>query len=238
LKIAVHQPNFIPWIGFFNKIFLSEYFVILDDVKPANGGPGNWLNRNYLNFGGQKKLFTVPIRQVPGGYKKINEIKISFKEDWQKKLIHGIELNYKRTDYYREGMNIVERICSRDETNLATFNLSIICYVCDFLQLNQAKIILASNFGLASSSTQRIRDLIERLGGSTYVCGQGSDSYLQEDVLTQSSIQVCYQENSYPKYKQPHTSDFLENLSILDWIFNQGWIKTRKAIEGSKYVKK
>lgn len=238
MKIAVHQPNFIPWIGFFNKIFLSDHFVILDDVKPPQTGGGNWLNRNFLNLGGRKKLFTIPIKQIPGGYKIISDIEISDNESWQKKLIQAVAFNYKKTEFYKEGMNVIENICTLDELNLASLNVAIINQICEFLEINRKKIVLASDFGVMSSSTLRIRDLIECLGGSTYVCGEGSDAYLKADVLVDSGIQVCYQENSYPRYKQPHTSDFIENLSIIDWIFNQGRIKTIQAIESSKFVKK
>jgi len=237
LKIAVHQPNFIPWIGFFNKIYLSDVFVILDDIQFPGRGSENLVNRNYLLINRSRKFLTIPIEQHKRKA-KINEIQISWTAPWQQKFLKTVEFNYCKAQHYHEVASLLELIASLKDSSLFRFNLTIINLICDFLSLDDKRVVLSSDLKVNSQASERLRDLILSLNGDTYICGTGSSSYLNEKIFEESGINIVFQNNNYnyPSFESAEANPI--NFSILHSLMHLGKEKTRSMLIESHFHSK
>ena len=97
--VAIHQPNFFPWLGFFNKIVKSDYFVLLDDVQMPKKG-GTWTNRVPLIISGKKNWLTIPIDRSYSGTMPINKVKIKNELNWRDKMLKTLYISYKKHPYF------------------------------------------------------------------------------------------------------------------------------------------
>src|SRR3972149_7751977 len=99
--VAIHQPNFFPWLGYFDKIVKSDIFILLDNVQfPKTGGI--WTNRVKIMVGKTADWITVPIIRSYHGLKLVSEIEINDTTLWRKKMLATIESNYKKTKYFQQ----------------------------------------------------------------------------------------------------------------------------------------
>lgn len=230
--IAVHQPNFFPWLGYFDKIVKSDVFIILDDVQFPRSGSGTWINRVRLCVSGESRWVTAPIKRVHHSTLNINEMFFDETNSWRQKMIKTIEGNYKKAEFYNENIDFLVSLISNIENNVADYNFSNIRSIAEYLGIDVNKIKLASSFQVNSSSTQRIIDLVKLNDGNSYYCGGGATGYQEDELYEQNGIKLIYQNYSHPIYSQRNSGDFLDGLSVLDALLNIGREKSRKLILG------
>ena len=116
--VAIHQPNFLPWLGFFYKISKSDAFVLLDDVQYSKN---SFINRNRIKSPNGEQWLTMPVLHTGKFGQNINEVEISFFEKNYKKLMHAIQLNYSKSKYYIDIMQMFEDYHDFN-AKLSTFN--------------------------------------------------------------------------------------------------------------------
>tara|TARA_R110002020_G_scaffold241567_4_gene454764 strand:+ start:2770 stop:3354 length:585 start_codon:yes stop_codon:yes gene_type:complete len=157
MKIAIHQPEHFPYMGFFQKMNSVDLFIILDDVQYTKGG---WQNRNkFLNKNNVEEFFTAQVEK--GANKKlIKDVKLAG-GPWRRKIINKIKLNF--------GFDMSHIY---EKTNLLEMNMSSINWSREKLNIN-TKMIMASSLSVESSKTDRIIDICQIVGANEYVCGQG-----------------------------------------------------------------
>ncbi len=229
VTVAIHQPNFLPWLGFFNKVSKSDKFVLLDNVQfPKTGG--GWTNRTYLIINSEKKWVTIPIKRNFSGTKQINEIKINNDFNWKKNFLKKIEFNYKKHPFFREYFFDIEEIISRKYDFLIDLNLNFIKYFFKILNFDEKNIFLASEFKLSSRSSKLLVDLTICLNGSVYLSGNGASDYLDQKVFDRNNLKVKYQSYNPPNYSQYQSKKFINGISILDCLMNIGHEETKKII--------
>lgn len=169
MKIAIHQPEHFPYMGFFQKMKEADLFVILDDVQYTKN---NFQNRNkFLNKNGIEEWFTVELE--PNSSKKlINDIKVSNNYKWKKTIITKLQNNFKKdfTQIY-------------DSDKLVDINLNSIRYCMKELNIN-TPIRLSSELNLQSRSSQRLADICKHFGATEYISGVGGKNYLDESVFS------------------------------------------------------
>ena len=123
--IAIHQPNFFPWLGFFDKINRCDKFVILDNVQYQKTG-GTWTNRVKIIINKEGKWITAPIVRNYHGVKKINEVYLQTDDKWKIKILKTIKNNYSKTLYFNELYDFISELILYDEKNVAKYNLNSI----------------------------------------------------------------------------------------------------------------
>ena len=217
--VGIHQPNFMPWLGYFYKIAQSDIFIFLDDVQFIKTG-SNYTNRVAINIQGESSNITIPIKRV-SGTQNINETEILNEKKWKKKLIGSIQSNYAKTPYFKEHKDYIFELINYRADNLAEYNMHFITSLSKALELHTI-FERSSKFKLSSTSTQRLVELIWLVGGTVYLSGTGGDNYQKQNLYQQNSIELIY--NSMPSftYSQPKSEHFIKGLSIVDAIFNVG----------------
>ena len=225
VTVGIHQPNFMPWLGYFYKIWQSDTFIFLDDVQFIKTG-SNYTNRVTINIQGNSNNITIPIKRS-SGTQNINETEF-LNEKWKKKLIGSIQANYAKTPYFKEHKDYIFELINYKSDNLANYNMHFITSLSKVLELNTT-FERSSQFNLSSTSTERLVELIHLVKGTIYLSGAGGDNYQEQNLYQQNNITLTYNNMPNFNYAQPKSENFIKGLSIVDAIFNVG-------IENLKYL--
>lgn len=234
--VGIHQPNFFPWIGYFNKISRSDFFVILDDVQFPKGGAGAWVNRNSILQNGKERWATVPISRKFSGTKNINEIKFAQDINWRKSYLNLIRNSYITAKYFSDAYEFLEDSINWDTEYLSELNIHLIKSVLQELDIIVPTFIKSSSLNKSGKSNVLLCSLIKSVGGDTYLCGGGADSYMDESIFKANNIDIIYQDYMPVAYPQINSLKFYPGLSIIDALMNCGFTKTKALVLGERNV--
>jgi hypothetical protein len=219
--VAIHQPNFFPWLGFFDKISRADIFILLDHVQIPKTG-GTWTNRVKLLFSdGKPRWVTVPIKRTHHGVQQVNEIQINYSTDWQKQMLKTLWANYSKTPHYHDILTLLEPMILKDTENLAEFNISIIDELIRKLRLS-SRLVRSSELQVQGTSNELLISLVQSVGGTAYLCGGGASEYMDNTKYTAASVDLIYQNFRHPVYPQKNSGEFVPGLSIIDALMNIG----------------
>jgi hypothetical protein len=229
--VAIHQPNFYPWLGFFDKWYRADVFVLLDDVQYPKTGAGGWTNRCRILLDREKVWITASINRSFHGVKAICEIELSKELFWREKLMRKLEHAYSRTAHYSVIKSIVEADLGTGQSHLFQLNLASIKRLGNALGLDQEKIVLSSSLNIEGRATQRLCDIVQEVGGSAYLSGGGAGGYQDEQVFSDAGIDLTYQNFIASEYQQFDANAFVSGLSVLDALCFLGIEGTRNLLE-------
>jgi hypothetical protein len=217
--VAIHQPNYIPWLGYFRKIAKADAFVFFDNVQMPGGK--SFVSRNQV-LGPQGPLWlTVPIERQ-GLSQSIAQTRVA-DQFWMRKHLRTLDINYAGTIGHRIVLDALSPILLASHTHIADLNVALVERIAALLGLTSVKFQRASQMGLDSSGAASITDILKRTGATRYVTGQGSGTqrHLDEGELMAEGIEVQFVSATFPQYRQRH-GGFTEQLSIVDALFNCG----------------
>lgn len=215
-SIAIHQPNYIPWLGYFYKIYQSDIFVFLDDVQYSNQGMHNF---HYIKTKTGPLRLKIPVIQTLGD--KILEVKIKHEIDWRKNHLEQILLNYSKADYFEEVYTDFSAILAGSYDYLSDFNIAIIEFICKKLGI-KFNFSRSSEFKIYSVKEEKIIEICKNLGGSIYYSGTGARAYQHEEKFIENGINLKYSEYKVFNYTQQFIG-FQSNVTILDFLMNCGY---------------
>lgn len=217
MTVAIHQPNFIPWLGFFYKIKHCDIFVLLDDVQYTKN---SLINRNKIKTTQGEQWVTMPVLHSGSFGQCINETRLLMSEKHYLKFLRSLQMNYSKAPFYEEIITLL----SIDDFScdiLSSFNESLIRIIARYLEI-QTLIIKSSDLeGIEGCSTNRLISICKHLGADKYLAGLGSRNYQDDSLFLEAGIDPIISSFSYPLYEQLHGS-FLPNLSIVDVLMNNG----------------
>lgn len=229
--VAIHQPTFFPWLGYFNKIARCDVFVVLDSVQfPKKGG--TWANRVKLLINGQPDWVTMPVDRSYHGVRSYGEMRIDSAAAWRDKLLQTIRTNYGATACFDEVFPAIEDLISNSTTGLTDYNLSAILYLAKALGLDVAKIILASKVKAEGAGTDLLVSITKAVSGTAYLCGGGASEYQEDEKFAAAGLDLIYQNFKHPVYEQANTREFVPGLSVIDALMNCGFEGTAALIQG------
>jgi hypothetical protein len=231
--VSIHQPNFLPWVGYFVKIIRSDLFVMLDNVQFTKGGFCNRVKVKGKN--GLETWLTVPVKLAEGTFKNINELHIDYSKNWI------IDIGNRLNDYYHKAPFknkvlpfLFETLNEKTYHSLAQLNGALILKVLDILRIER-KIVWASSFGANSlTSNELLVDILQTVQANTYLSGTGAKKYMDETLYNRAGLNIRYNEFSLPEYRQVNGLDFVPNLSVIDILLNIGSDATREVLEQLK----
>jgi len=218
MTAAIHQPNFVPWLGYFYKIAACDLFVILDDVQFSKNG---FINRNRVKTPQGELWLTLPVEQSGRFGQKICETLVKGKEQITPKLLRTIKMNYSKSPHLLTWYPQLEEILLNKQLNLAEINLELIRWICGILGVTTPFRRSSELSGITGESTERLVSICKSVGADTYLSGLGGNKYQEADMYAAAGIQLVTSPFAHPVYKQPW-GEFMPNLSVLDALFNCG----------------
>lgn len=227
--VAIHQPNFFPWLGYFDKIVRSDIFIVMDNVQCPKKG-GTWLNRSRLIVGGQPTWMTLPIVRSYHGKRRIDEIAIDESTLWREKYLKSLRLNYGKAPHFYAVYPFVEELVRYPTTNLKEFNLSCIRAIIRKLGIPVDTFVDGTSLNVSGAATELLIEMVRSVNGSVYMCGGGADGYQDDALFAEQGIELRYQQFRHPAYMQCNTESFVEGLSIIDALVNCGFDGTRMLL--------
>ncbi|RJP50887.1 MAG: hypothetical protein C4586_05065 [Anaerolineaceae bacterium] len=215
-RIAIHQPNYIPWTGYFYKMTMVDVFVILDTAQFTKNG---YQNRAMIKSPTGAQWLTQPVKLAEGAFRPTNEI--SFAGDrWRMKHIETIRMNYGRAKFFKDYFDEFAYLIETSGENLSRLNIDLIKWISDILDL-KCTITLASDFPTTLVSTERLIEIVKSVGGDVYLSGKGGENYQDHKLFEKSGIElqvVKFVSSPYPQL----WGEYLPGLSVIDLIFNCG----------------
>ena len=214
--IAIHQPQYLPWLGYFDKMDQADAFCYLDNVQFKKN---EWQNRNRLKTAQGWQWLTVPVRyRFP---QKIIEVTINTAVKWQRKHRQALSTNYQKAPYFDDYYPILESAFRQDFETIADLNIHMVTQIRAILGINSKPVVRASELSLSEDPTGRLIDICNHFGGDTYLAGQDGANYMDMEQFDRSGIKVATQVFDHPHYPQCF-GDFKSHMSIVDLIFNCG----------------
>ena len=230
--VSIHQPAYIPWLGYFDKIAKSEVHIFLDDVEYSKN---NLFNRNKIKTPQGWMWLTIPV------YYKSNmlicETKIVNTFNWRKKHWYSIKTNYSKAEHIEEYSDEIEGLYLKDWENLADFAISMNKKISEILGI-KVKFLKSSELKVSGKRNEKLINLCKAVGADTYLSGQGARIYIDEKLFLRNDVKIIYQTFIYPRYRKLW-GEFIPNLSVLDFLFNcdvsefERILKTRRNENGS-----
>lgn len=213
--VSVHQPQFLPWLGYFDKIRQSDCFVILDTVQFKKN---EYQNRNKIRTPDGWQWLTVPV-----AYKfpmRIDEVPINNQSNWRRKHTQSLLANYRKAPFFEEVMPFAEEMYEREWSMLTALNTWCVVELCRILGID-TEIRYARDFDLPDSPTGRLVGLCEQLNATRYLSGAGGKGYLETEPFETAGISVDFQTYDHPTYPQ-RGDTFEPYMCILDLMMNCG----------------
>ena len=212
-----HQPNFIPYMGFFYKMFKSDIFVLDDDVQYSCT---ELQNSNFIKVNGQAHRITVPVHYHFGD--PINRVEIDYNKGWREKLLKTLRMNYGKAPYFDLGYQLMEKHLMETPYLLNNLNVGLLKDIATGFDL-KCKILIASE-DVPTPMKNNARNIFQctQLGGTVYYSGVGGRAYNDEAEYADAGIQIVYSDYKPVQYKQGK-GGFIPNLSVLDYIFYNGF---------------
>lgn len=233
--VAIHQPNFFPWLGYFDKIVRSDVFVFLDHVQLPKTG-GSWTNRVKLRLAGEPRWVTAPIRRAYHGVATIRDIELADEKPWREKLLKTLQSSYGRAPFFAETMEFLTPLIQTSETRLAAFNMHVVRRLASYLAIRDDHFVVSSELGVEGEGTDTLINLARATACSTYLCGGGAGGYQEDERFAEAGIELVYQHFTHPVYPQVGNGDFVPGLSIVDALMNCGRTVTRRMLGGANVV--
>lgn len=224
--VVIHQPDFLPYLGFFHRLLHADMFVILDDAQYVNGTSQSWMNRDKLKTSQGEKWLTVSVKKAPRET-PINQIELS-QSDWREGNLNLIRHNYRQAPYFSEIYPYIEMLYAYDGNLLFEFNLNSIRMLMGLLDIEIPQ-VLASTLNTTGKKNELLVDILQKVGATQYLSGVGARAYFEPELYERAGIEVVWQDFSHPAYPQLH-GPFIPYLSSIDMLFNCGIEESRKIL--------
>ena len=225
LIISGHQPNYLPWLGFFDKMRCSDVFIIEDNVQFEKQG---FTNRNKIKTSDGVRWLSVPIKHVNKPL-LINEVEISSsgESDWALRHWLTLKHSYCKAPFWDTYCDFFKDVYEREWTKLVDLNMHLIHGIMGFLNIG-TQIMMGSSLGVTGKKSELILAQCKEVGGNVQLAGTGGRDYINTKRFEAEGIKIVFQNFQHPCYPQLH-GKFACNLSVVDYLFCSGakeWQKT------------
>lgn len=215
---AIHQPNYLPWIGYFDKMARVDVFVILDTVEYSHGSV---INRNKIRNSSGWNWLTVPVNKSDAS-KPICEVGFADNK-WRKKHFTALQGAYSKAEYFREYSPFFSELYGGEMyDNIADLNTAIIKYLADSFDI-QVEFVRTSEMNIDPSlrKNELLIEILNQIDADTYIAGTGCKDYMDDELFAKNGISVKYNSFEPFVYKQ-RWDGFEPYMSAVDLLFNEG----------------
>ena len=231
MVVAIHQPDYISWLGYFYKMSKSDVFVFLDDCQFSNDNMHHW---NRLKTPQGSCRVKVPVEQHLGD--PINRVRTRDELGWKEKHLRTVEMNYSRARHFEDFYPCFREMLLSDYPDLAEMNITINTEIARRFGFTMP-LYRSSEMALDTVREERVLDIVEKMGGDTYLSGHGAKAYQVDGHFSDRGIRLVYTDYAPITYRQlwPKVG-FVPYMSVLDYIFNCGfdWEQVENAVQEQK----
>ena len=213
---AIHQPDYIPWLGLYYKIAHSDVFVYLDDAQNSNEADHNV---NTIKTSNGAFRLKVPVEQHLGDL--ICDVRSRDELKWKDKHLKTLQMNYSKADYFKEIFPAFSEVIMQNYQSLAELNMAINKFICDGFGIH-TKILKSSDMDISTLREERVIDICKAVGADEYLSGTGARVYQSEEDFNQNGLKLTYISYKPIEYKQLWKA-FLPCMSVIDYLFNCGF---------------
>ena len=228
--VTIHQPDFMPWLGLYNKISKVDELVILDHVTNNPRDSAFWCRRVQMIVSKKPGWISIPLVKEPGKIGvPICEMKINTTETkLLRKTLDTIRINYSKAPFFKKIFPWIESFFLSEEQNLVKRNFDFLQTTLKALNISP-NIVFSSTLNCQHKSTELLVEIMQKRGGNLYICGAGAAGYQNDDLFAQNGIGVRHNSFSFFEYSQFNTDQFYKGLSAVDAFMNVG-------IEGTETI--
>ncbi len=221
MMVAGHQPNYLPYLGFFDKIDRADAFVVVDDVQFVKRGPFGWMHRNRVRTPEGWTWLSVPIKTHGRFHQTIREAEIDPARGWERKHGKTIEWNYRTAPFFAEYAGFFRETYARRWERLADLSVHLIRGMMEMFGLKKP-VHLSSELGASGKGTELVIDLCRKTGADAYLSGVHGRDYLDQGRVAEAGVKLVFQEFRHPVYPQAFPGPFVPYLSAVDLLMNAG----------------
>jgi hypothetical protein len=217
--IAIIQPFYIPWKGYFDIINDSDEFILYGDVRYTEH---SWLNRNQIKTPGGAQWITIPVR-TKGRYEQAIDSAELVDSKWAKKHFNTIQSFYSKAPFWKKYKEFLHElyILAERETHISKINEWFLREICKLLSIT-TEIKLSNEYPLTSGKTEKLLDMCLQAKATRYISGSVAKDYIDPTQFEVAGIELIWKDySSYPEYPQLH-GDFLNSVSVIDLLLNVG----------------
>lgn len=216
--VTIHQPEHLPWLGFFHKMALADRYVLLDETQYRHH---YFQNRNRIIGNKEPMWLTVPIQKHRTRYGLISEQLIDHSHAWRDKYWKSIEYQYHRHPYFDTYGPELRAILDYPPERLISLNFALIDVFRRAFGI-ETPMVMSSSLGGVGQKADLIHDLCLKSDATVYLSGPSGRDYLDEAQFQGSGIALWYHDFRHPIYPQRRKSEFVSHLSALDCLMNCG----------------
>lgn len=227
--VSINQPAYLPWLGYFHRIALSDLHIVLDHVQFEKN---SFINRNKIRTKEGWCWLTVPLKtKGKFGDLSINRLEIANDSRWSEKHWKAIQLNYARAPYFSEHQPFFEKIYSQHWDSFAMLVHEITRYLLEAFGI-KTKLLFSSAMKVEGKKDELILNLCRSAGAKIYLSGPLGRNYLREELFRDAGIKIIYHDYHYPTYPQVYRG-FEKPMCALDLLFNCGKRSLEVLMEGN-----
>ncbi|WP_447972456.1 WbqC family protein [Nitrospira sp. Kam-Ns4a] len=215
MLVAIHQPQFMPWLGYLDKIDRADLFVILDSVQFKKG---EWQNRNRIRTAEGWQWLTVPVLQKFG--QRLDAVRVNESVDWRGKHLRALAMHYSRAPFRDRYLGDLKAIYDRPWERLAELNLAVLRWLLEAFGI-ATPLRLSSAMVLRCEPTDRLIDICRAVGATRYLAGAGAAGYMDVQRFRASGLALEFQAFRHPVYPQCY-EPFVPGMAAIDLLFMCG----------------
>jgi hypothetical protein len=216
--VAIHQPNFMPWLGFFYKWYKADFMVFLDDAAFTKG---SHINRVRIRDVSGEQWLTVPVHQKGKLNQPIAETGIQGEIPWRDGVLGKLKSCYGKARYFKNYFPAFEAIIMKERQLLADLNIELLQWAAGILEIETPWALSSSLEGVTGKATERLVSICRQLGATAYLSGFGGQKYQDEEEFKKHHIELIVYDFKHPEYPQ-RGERFIPGLSVIDLLFNCG----------------
>jgi len=218
--VAIHQPHYLPWLGYLAKWAAADLFIVLDVVQYEKNG---WQNRNRIKTREGARWLTVPVHAPLGT--PIGEVRVDGSQPWPARHLQAIEDAYAQAPWLAAYRKDLRSFYATPWTHLAPLATASARWLAQAFgittPLRLASELLGISNNVTADATTRLVELCRAAGADTYLAGSHGAGYMDLDQFAAARIGVLAQTYEHPVYRQVH-GEFVPQLSALDLLLTAG----------------
>ncbi len=233
MVVMIHQPEYLPWIGFWNRLMKADVYVILDTATFQKHG---FIHRNRVKTSNGGQWITVPLKDK-SSFTPIKDLVIDHTKNWKESQEGVLRQSYRKTPYFEEVMQIVQKVFREDGEKIGDLDRQFFNEVARYLNIS-LRVLKASDLQAKGKGTDLLVQICKELGADTYLSGpgmrEGKKAYMEPEKFGHAGIKLQIHEFEHPSYAQQFMEQgFLSHMCILDLLFNEG-PQSREILEGKR----